>query len=113
MNYWRIALIPINEASVNTRVGAWTSQSAKTGLLSRAFCNATTLLVASCVHRKGTFPVRSVKGFANEANPLTKIRWNPATLRKACTSFLFCRGGFYTRIASLCERVIRIFPWDK
>ena len=97
---------------MNTLVAAWGSHRASTGLLSSAFWSASTLAVASGDHLKGSFPVKSVSGFAIVAKPFTKMRWNPATPRKACTSFLVFKGGFYLLTASSCVAVIETLPWD-
>ena len=92
--------MPTKEASVKTRVGAWESYSANIGLSSSARCSAITLAEASSDHLKGTLPVRSVRGFANVEKPLIKVRWNPTTPRKACTSLLCFKGGAHRLIAS-------------
>ena len=48
---------------------------------------------ASSDHLNRMFLVRSVRGLAIIAKSLTKMRWKPATPKKACTSFLFLQWG--------------------
>ena len=67
-------------------------------------------MVASGDHLKGSFPVKSVNGFAIVAKSFTKMRWSPATPKKACTSFLVLRGGFHLLTASSWVAVIKTLP---